>query len=52
VLLTVVSIGLGQALITTETIIGVLHDNPTAGEGGVVGHILRRTVLAARFLGV
>ena len=49
-LLTVVSIGLAQILITTDPVVGVLDNNPTAGEGRVIDHIFRRTVFAVRFL--
>src|SRR6266849_5509590 len=50
VALAVVSIGLGQALITTDTVIGVLHDNAAARESGVVSHIFAGALFATRFL--
>jgi len=45
-----ISVGLGEALIATDTIIGILDNNATTGEGGIVGHILRWTVFTTRFL--
>src|SRR5271165_5284402 len=47
VVLAVVSVGLAQALVTAQSRIGILDDNPTAREGRIVGNVLGRTWLAA-----
>src|SRR5713101_7694091 len=45
----VVSISLGDTLITAGTVQGILNNNAAARESGVVSHIIGRAVLAARF---
>lgn len=50
VVLTVISIGLSEALITMETSIGILNSNAATGKSRVVSNIIGRTVFAGRFL--
>src|SRR5579859_1684409 len=49
VVVTMMAIRLRQGLIAADTANGVLDDNTPFGEGGVISHILWRTLLATRF---